>query len=215
MRIEYALSIGDPRSVVTAAIQARSTGPSHIDKEGVKTAMGICQSRCAVGMALLNAKYRKDHGDTAKAISSLQQVAVALWVGGDRHRGLAGCGKLNSRQEALAVRGLAALAVEEYCRTADTPGAKCRCGGRGVVEDPNSREFPDEPGIKTCPRCHGTGLKPLPASRVYRTVAVLLPELTQSTFYAKWKLVYDLLVERCSIEEGAAKAEYHDITRAA
>ena len=213
MRIEYALSIGDPRSVVTAAIQARSTGPSNIDKEGVKIAMGCCQAREGLGMALLNAKFRKDHGDTTRAISSLQRVAVDLWVLGDRRRGLASCGKLKSRNEALAVRCLATLAVEEYCRTADTPGAKCRCGGRGVVSDPASREFHDEPGIKTCPRCHGAGLKPLPASRVYRTVTALLPDLPQSTFYAKWKLVYDLLVERCSIEESMGREAYHNITR--
>ncbi len=213
MRIEYALSIGDPRSVVTAAIQASSTGPSSIDKDGVKTAMGICQARAGLGMALLNAKFRKDHGDTAQAVSSLQRMAVTLWVQGDQRRGLAGCGKLKSRNEALAVRCLAALAVEEYCRTADTPGAKCRCGGRGIVSDPASLEFHDEPGIKTCPRCHGVGLKPLPASRVYRTVTALLPDLPQSTFYAKWKLVYDLLVERCSIEESMGREAYHNITR--
>lgn len=208
MRLEYALTVNDPRSVMVSVIQAKSTGRSHLSKVDVMTVLGICQARKGLGLSLMYAKYTKDKVETASALKELQPVATSLWVTGDASRGLKGNGSLVDKRHALAIRCLAALALEDYCRTVDTAGAMCRCKGRGRVVDPVSREFPDEPGIKTCPRCHGLGVTPFPASRVYRTVNKLIPELPQSTFYAKWKLIYDLLVERCYQEESTVEQEY-------
>ena len=208
MRLEYALTINDPRSVMIAAIQSKSTGRSHLSKVDIMTVLGICQSRKGLGLSLMYAKYTKDKVETAAALKALQPVATSLWVKGDSSRGLKGNGLLVDKRHALAIKCLAALALEDYCRTVDTKGAMCRCKGRGRVADPDSREFPDEPGIKTCPRCHGLGVTPFPASRVYRAVNKLIPELPQSTFYAKWKLIYNLLVERCYQEESTVEQEY-------
>ena len=35
MRLEYALSIGEPRSAMIQSIQSRSTGPSHLTQADV------------------------------------------------------------------------------------------------------------------------------------------------------------------------------------
>ena len=213
MRLEYALTINDPRGVMIAAIQSKSTGRAHLSKVDIMTVLGICQSRKGLGLSLMYAKYTKDKVETAAALKALQPVATSLWVKGDSSRGLKGNGSLVDKRHALAIRCLAALALEDYCRTVDTEGAMCRCKGRGRVADPESREFPDEPGIKTCPRCHGLGVTPLPASRVYRAVNSLIPSLSQSTFYAKWKFIYDVLVERCYQEENSVKHEYKLISK--
>ena len=213
MRLEYALTVNDPRSVTTAAIQSASTRSSHMTKADVMTALGICQSRGGVGLSLMYAKYKKDRTEADKAIRAIHGFAVDLWICGDKSRGVSGNGPLKNKAEALAVKAVAVLAIEEFTRTADTPGAKCRCGGRGFVNDASSREFPDEPGIKTCPRCHGTGLTPLPASRVFKVVSKLLPETSNRAFYSKWKLFYELLVERCGIEESIAAMAYGTLTK--
>lgn len=213
MRLEYALTINDPRSVMVSVIQAKSTGRSHLSKVDVMNILGICQSRECLGSSLVYAKHTKDRKETSAALRDLQPVAISLWINGDSKRGIRGNGSFVDRRHVLAVRCLAALALEDYCRTVDTENAMCRCKGRGRVIDPNSREFPDEPGIKTCPRCHGLGITPLPASRVYRTVNKLIPELSQSTFYAKWKLIYDLLVERCYQEESMFEHEYKNLLK--
>mgnify|MGYP003447894492 CR=1 FL=1 len=39
MRLEYALSIGEPRSAMIQAIQSRSTGPSHLTQADVLGAL--------------------------------------------------------------------------------------------------------------------------------------------------------------------------------
>lgn len=213
MRLEYALTVNDPRSVMIAAILSKSTGRSHLSKVDVMTVLGICQSRKSLGLSLMYAKYTKDRMETNHALAALQPIAISLWIHGDKSQGLNGNGKLADKKQVMAVRAMAMLAIEEYCRTVDTEGAKCRCKGRGRVVDPESREFPDEPGIKTCPRCHGLGVTPLPASRVYRAVKSLIPNLPQSTFYAKWKFIYDLLVERCYQEESSVEHEYKLISK--
>lgn len=212
MRLEYALTVNDPRSVMIAAIQSKSTGRSHLSKVDVMTVLGICQSRKSLGLSLMYAKYTKDRMETNHALAALQPVATSLWVKGDSSRGLKGNGSLVDKRHALAIKCLAVLALEDYCRTVDTEGAMCRCKGRGRVADPESREFPDEPGIKTCPRCHGFGVTPLPASRVYRAVNSLIPELPERTFYYKWKIIYDLLVECCYQEESSVEHEYKKLS---
>lgn len=208
MRLEYALTVNDPRSVMVSVIQAKSTGRSHLSKADIMTVLGICQSRKGIGLSLMYAKYTKDKIEMKSSISSLQTIAINIWVNGDPARGFKGHGKLTDKKHVMAVKCLATLALEDYCRTADSDGAMCRCKGRGKVTAPESKEFPDEPGMKTCPRCHGAGITPLPASRVYRTIKHIIPDLTKSTFYSKWKLVYDLLVDKCSQEESAVESEY-------
>ena len=59
MRLEYALSIGEPRSAMIQAIQSRSTGPSHLTQADVLGALGLVQKYEGVGLALMMARYTK------------------------------------------------------------------------------------------------------------------------------------------------------------
>lgn len=72
MRLEYALTVNDPRSVMIAAIQSKSTGRSHLSKADVMTVLGICQSRKSLGLSLMYAKYTKDRMETNHALAALQ-----------------------------------------------------------------------------------------------------------------------------------------------
>ena len=59
MRLEYALSIGEPRSAMIQAIQSRSTGPSHLTQADVLGALGLVQKYEGVGLALMMAQCSK------------------------------------------------------------------------------------------------------------------------------------------------------------
>lgn len=68
MRLEYALSIGEPRSAMIQAIQSRSTGPSHLTQADVLGALGLVQKYEGVGLALMMARYTKDKESHRKAV---------------------------------------------------------------------------------------------------------------------------------------------------
>ena len=98
MRLEYALTVNDPRSVTTAAIQSASTGSSHMTKADVMTALGICQSRGGVGLSLMYAKYKKDRTEADKAIRAIHGFAV------DEFPTPVGMNRSNQRRNLLALR---------------------------------------------------------------------------------------------------------------
>ncbi|WP_420844700.1 antitermination protein [Limnobaculum eriocheiris] len=104
------------------------------------------------------------------------------------------------------------LVLEEFCRTADTPNAKCRCGGGGQVCDREQTEVTGKLVMIKCKRCRGTGLKPVPKSRARMSIAKLMPSLSQSTWSRKWQPFYDLLLSWCYQESMEAEIEYSQIT---
>ena len=125
MRFEYAITVGDPRSVMLQAYQAQSTGRSHLTKSDVMTALGMVQKHNGAGMALVMARYCKDLGDAKKALLAVQaectKIAPAMGANKERGHGMA-----------FAPGGRAGL--EHYCRTADTHGGfpvtRSSAGGR-------------------------------------------------------------------------------------
>lgn len=114
MRLEYALSIGEPRSAMIQAIQSRSTGPSHLTQADVLGALGLVQKYEGVGLALMMARYTKDKESHCKAVIGVMAECSKLapkYVGSIKTRG-----------QGMALKALAVVAVQHYCRTADTPG---------------------------------------------------------------------------------------------
>lgn len=130
MRLKCAVTTGDPKSP-GIEYQGRTTRTSHLTRADVIAAMGITQAHHPAGMALITAKYTKDGGAMLTALLDLEKHAQAIrrkYLGRDAGKSIT---------QAVAV--LAARVLENYSRTADTPGAKCQCGGCYEVRDLNGR----------------------------------------------------------------------------
>lgn len=212
MRLQCALTMNSPRSLDIAAIQDFGGGggsPDSLTRMDVLTALGFLQGRERTGLALMYAKYTKDKGEHRVAAAEVAKVASKLI--------LKAVGKVKGRAGGVLAKTMADLVVMEYARTADTPGAKCRCGGSGLVADqekaatakPNAKL---EDLCKTCDRCKGTGMKPIPASRVYRALGAITPELAERTYYRHWAPIYEELLQWCHEQEGRAEMGYRRLT---
>ncbi|WP_270672982.1 antitermination protein Q [Aeromonas sp. QDB01] len=209
MRLEYAISIGSPRSVMIQAIQSRSTGASHLTKADVLGALGLVQKYEAVGLALVMARYTKDKESHHKAVIGVMAECSKLapkYVGA-----------VKERRQGLALKALAALAVQHFCRTVDTPGAACHpqfCRGRGVIRDLELSRLHGKAIDKTCPRCNGTGLRPIPSTQVRRAIEPLLGTLTRGEWEQQWYPLYQAVLAWCHVQESGVEAFYKRVTAA-
>ncbi|MFW0766718.1 antitermination protein [Trabulsiella odontotermitis] len=202
MRLKYAITIGDPKSAQIVAVQSRSTGNSHLSRDDIVTALGLTQSRCRTGLALIYAKYTKDPYSAEMALAGLQQYATAT---AKKYFSESGSGFR------IAISIMAMLALEEYCRTADTPGAKCLCGGRGQTRDLKKSKKNGFPVYQECKRCKGTGLRPLTQTRCHHAIIKHFP-VSQSTYSRYWRPFYDDLLSWCYRQESLAEDSYNLIT---
>ncbi|EKH2730776.1 hypothetical protein O7C87_003391 [Salmonella enterica] len=203
MRLTYAIALLSPHTA-RPEYQATDTGSSRLTAGDVIAAMGIVQARQPAGLAMVTAKFTKDSDAEKNALDALTRYGCAV------------CCKYIGRTEGknvfLAVRALAAFALEDYSRTADTPGAKCLCGGRGEIRDIKQSIKAGKPVTKTCSRCKGSGLKPLPHSRCHHAI-INYVRVSQSTYSRRWKPFYDALLSWCYQQQSAAEREFEEITR--
>ncbi|ENO4939221.1 antitermination protein, partial [Escherichia coli] len=118
----------------------------------------------------------------------------------------------NTKAKVLQV--LATFAYADYCRSAATPGARCRdCHGTGRAVDISKTEQLGRVVEKECGRCKGVGYSRMPASAAYRAVTMLIPNLTQPTWSRTVKPLYDALVVQCHKEESIADNILNEVTR--
>lgn len=209
MRLEYAISIGSPRSVMIQAIQSRSTGASHLTKADVLGALGLVQKYEAVGLALVMARYTKDKESHRKAVIGVMAECSKLapkYVGA-----------IKERRQGLALKALAALVVQHYSRTVDTLGAACHpqfCRGRGVIRDLELSRVHGKAIDKICPRCNGTGLRPIPGIQIRRAIEPLLGTMTRNEWERQWYPLYQAVLAWCHVQESEVEAFYKRVTAA-
>lgn len=106
--------------------------------------------------------------------------------------------------------------IRENCSACAGKGkisARCRCNGTGRVRDLAESARQGVPVDRECERCSGRGYKRMPASRAFRAISVLLPELQERTWNRNWKPFFEKLVAECEIEESHADAEFRKITQ--
>lgn len=128
-----------------------------------------------------------------------------------KYRGVA---KLEGNTKAKVLQVLATFAYADYCRSAATPGARCRdCHGTGRAVDIAKTEQWGRVVEKECGRCKGVGYSRMPASAAYRAVTMLIPNLTQPTWSRTVKPLYDALVVQCHKEESIADNILNAVTR--
>ncbi|MFZ5272572.1 antitermination protein [Enterobacter asburiae] len=203
MRLKYAITIGDPKSAQIVELQARSTGNSHLTRDDIIISLGLTQSRCRAGLSLIYAKYTKDPHAAQTALLALKQYAssvVRKYIP-----------KNSSTITDAAVSVMAMLALEEFCRTADTPGAMCRCGGKGTVKDLKKSKQKNKHIEKPCPRCKGSGLRPLTQTRCHHALLKFI-DISQSTYSRYWSPFYHELMNWCYQQESDAEKTYNLVT---
>lgn len=204
MRLKYALTIGDPKSGQITAYQAKSTGSSHLTRDDVATALGVTQKRVRAGLNLLYAKFTKDAGAGAVALNELYLYALTIYKDYIRN-------SVEGHNYRAALERLSLLALEDYCRTADTPGARCLCGGKGELQDRAASKKMRQPVMKPCSRCEGSGLRPLTHTRGHHAIYPFVP-ISRSTWQRNWQPLYEALVTWCYRQESFAESEYNRIT---
>jgi len=112
----------------------------------------------------------------------------------------------------MALKTIAALAVEHYCRTADTPDAACQCKGRGNVRDMDASRLHGKPIDKVCPRCGGTGLRPIPGMQIRRVIEPRLGTLSRGEWEGQWYPLYQAVLAWCHVQESEVEAFYKRVT---
>ncbi|WP_270804415.1 antitermination protein Q [Aeromonas sp. QDB66] len=172
--------------------EAHHSGGSKGDAgDGSLGAFALLGKHCPTGLALILARYNKDPGQKQQALREVIATGRTLAP--------AYLAKLTRRADGKAITSVALLALDAYCRTADTPCAACQCcKGRGVTL---ARATNSE---RQCERCHGTGLRPITGARVRRALILCLGEITRHDWESRWYPFYLALVAWCHQQEAEA-----------
>jgi len=188
MRVEHVITAGWSKASLNEAHHSGgSKGDAGIGSLGAFAMLG---KYCPVGLALILARYNKDHGQRQQVLGEVIAIGRTLAP--------TYLAKLTRRADGKAITSVATLALDAYCRTADTPGAACCCKGRGVTL---ARDTKSE---RLCERCRGTGLRPITGARVRRALALCLGEVTRNDWESRWYPFYLALVDWCHQMEAEA-----------
>ncbi len=129
MRLESVAKFHSPKSPMMSD-SPRATASDSLSGTDVMAAMGMAQSQAGFGMAAFCGKHELSQNDKQKAINYLMQFAHKV---SGKYRGVA---KLEGNTKAKVLQVLATFAYADYCRSAATPGARCRdCHGTGRAVD--------------------------------------------------------------------------------
>ncbi len=202
MRLEYALTVCDPRSLMVADIQMATSRSSGFTKADIMTTLGYVQRKEHAGLALLYAKYLKHE-------SELNYALEALW------REFSTTHRVPNARTMNVIRQLVAVAVFDYCRTPEDKEQQCTaCKGRKEVRDRKAeQELLEQCSkmvelTKPCKRCNGTGLKPFAKSTVVKLVQQIIPKVSERTIYRTYMPIYDEMVQWCYTQEAEAAKAY-------
>ena len=100
---------------------------------------------------------------------------------------------------------------QRKCAACDGKGKikiACRCSGRGKVRDMAESERQGVPVEKSCIKCSGRGYPRLKDSEVYGAL-----NIPKTTWQRNFKPLFELLVQRCYIEESYADKALKEVTR--
>lgn len=185
----------------------RATGET-LQGADVLAALGMAQSAAPVGMSLFFGKMGVSEGHKEYAIKALAIHARK------RSAKFPALSKLEGRKKARALQLVSLFAFNDYCVTADTPGARCKyCKGRGSVLDVDKTVEAHERITKPCKRCSGAGFHKPPSSNLFRALKAIIPDLTQPTFSRNVKPLLDELITYCYAEESKADEAIRKATR--
>jgi hypothetical protein len=186
---------------MAAEVQAADTSRSQLTRADILTVLGWVQRQQPLGLALMYARYTDEPAFLGPVKTAMHQEAARLARGIRMER---------NRRTGVAVRQLADMALAEYLRTPSTPGARCRCGGSGMVRDMQLSRAHSKPVDKVCPRCGGTGLKPITAATRWRGISKIV-ELDYKAYLRHWEPMHKNMVAWCYQHEAEAERCYYGV----
>lgn len=189
MRIEHVVTAGWARASLNE-VHHSGNGKGEAGA-GSLGAFAMLGKHSPTGLALLLARYNKDTGQRRQALDEVIATGRTLAP--------AYLAKLTRRADGKAITSVALLALDAYCRTADTPCAACQCcKGRGVTlaRATNSKRL--------CERCRGTGLRPITGAMVRRALTLCLGDVSRHDWESRWYPFYLALVAWCHQMEAEA-----------
>jgi len=188
--------------------ETRSTSPDNLTGPDAIAALGMTQNEAGFGIAAFFGKIGLSQNDKNKAVSLLMKRVRARCVKAKVMK------TLSARQRARAIYLIALYAYENYCQTPENPESRCEsCKGRGKVLDRERSYNHGQHHLKDCPRCLGRGFMPIPASKLFRSLKAIIPELSQPTFSRQLKPIYDDMLSVCVFEELHAEAVLSEKTK--
>lgn len=189
MRLEYAITIADPKSVNLLFTSASKK--SQLTKSDIMVSLGILQSRCPFGLNLILAKYTKDKTANKRALNILKDKCAEIIPYNIK--------KKSYKNLSLVIHKLCNIAINDYCRTADTNILPCRCRGRGTVNS------------NVCTRCHGSGIRRISSVQIYNLMSNVI-DIKKTSWVRYWKPFYDEIIALCDITESETEKEFKKIT---
>lgn len=185
----------------------RATASDSLSGTDVMAAMGMAQSQAGFGMAAFCGKHELSQNDKQKAINYLMQFAHKV---SGKYRGVA---KLEGNTKAKVLQVLATFAYADYCRSAATPGARCRdCHGTGRAVDIAKTEQWGELLRKSAEDAKASAIRDASKRRISRC-----NDANPKPYPTHWsrtvKPLYDALVVQCHKEESIADNILNAVTR--
>ena len=198
MRVEYVLQLLQPKNssffrredmhantLQNSGVRIKETVKhKEYGSENIVDILTAMQKMSPLGYALFLGKHNKEAPYKKVASILLTQHAAK-----QRHDKIS---RASGKNFSLCMRLLSSIVVENICRTADDPGARCRCKGRGCILVKSVK--------KTCPSCNGTGVKKIPSANAFKIIKTLLHEVSQSSWSRHWKPFYENLISYCEQE---------------
>lgn len=206
MNLESSVKFHAPKSQMFTD-SPRATASEALSGTDVMGAFGMVQSRSPLGFSAFSGKMNLSSDDQKKAVQLLTQFGM-------KHCGrVAALRKLETNVKGKAVQILATFAYADYCRSAATPGARCRdCHGTGRAVNREATETTGRIVEKQCDRCKGVGFSKQSAATAFRAVRVIAKDLTADQWRRGIKQFYDTLVSECEKAESHADSMLRLVT---
>jgi len=236
MQIENALKMLSPRGVNFLS-SSSNTSLDKIKPGDVLLALSMASAKASLGINILLAKLVEGGRYQENAIVSLMQFIEQNVPDRIRKAGGASfmaCNRLLAqfvlmdycRSAASSCycpqcmgKGRLSQPTDEGSRVTICPRcagkgsitARCRCGGRGEIQDRKLSRERGVPIYKKCERCSGRGYALLPSTMVYGAIKEVLPDLHARSWSRNWKPFYEYTIAHCYKEEGVARRAFREV----
>ncbi|EFN8668096.1 antitermination protein [Escherichia coli O171] len=238
MNLESILKFHFPKSP-RLSDESRGTSPDALNTTDALTAAGMAQSRVELGYSAFLGKMELSQAEKHRAVVLLTErlramakdyeyvmeldeakrndliILVAVFAFRDYCQSAATekvCHKCGGYKFTFDDYGEKHLCKK--CKGHGTVRNHCKqCKGRGEVPDKAASEAAEMPVFKTCQHCGGRGYSRFPVDLVRQAVNQLVFPVSRSTWWKKYRVLYEDAIAELFKEEARADNEIKRVTR--